>query len=93
MPAQFEWNEAKADSNLTKHGVTFPFATRVFLDPDHLDLDVTRMQNGEQRRKAIGMIDSKLYSVVYTVRGTVHWLISARRTNAKEDRLYGEIHA
>jgi uncharacterized DUF497 family protein len=45
--------------------------------------------DGEERRKAIGLIDGKLYTVVYTLRGSVCRLISARRSNAKESRSYG----
>jgi uncharacterized DUF497 family protein len=30
-PSAFEWDDAKAASNLAKHGVPFAFAARVFL--------------------------------------------------------------
>jgi len=30
---EFEWDQAKAASNVRKHGVTFMEAARVFLDP------------------------------------------------------------
>jgi len=30
---EFEWDSAKADSNLRDHRITFSFASRVFLDP------------------------------------------------------------
>ncbi len=33
-PTDFEWDEAKAEANLAKHKVPFPFATRIFLDPN-----------------------------------------------------------
>jgi uncharacterized DUF497 family protein len=29
----FEWHVAKAEENVRKHGVDFPTATRIFLDP------------------------------------------------------------
>ena len=32
-PFQFEWDEAKAESNARKHGVTFELAATVFHDP------------------------------------------------------------
>jgi len=31
---KFEWDEAKAHSNLAKHGVSFEEAASVFGDPD-----------------------------------------------------------
>ncbi len=33
MPAQFEWDEEKAQANLRKHGVSFEDAIQVFADP------------------------------------------------------------
>lgn len=88
-PPIFEWDEAKAAGNAVKHRVTFPFATRVFLDPHRVELDVSRAEDGEVRRKAIGMIDGRLYVVVSTMRDGVCRMISARRTNAVEERAYG----
>ena len=32
-PFQFEWDEAKADANVRKHGVAFELAATVFHDP------------------------------------------------------------
>ncbi|MBL0408277.1 BrnT family toxin [Microvirga aerilata] len=87
--AEFEWDDAKASANEAKHSVRFDYAAAVFLDDDRLDLDTTRADDGEERRKAIELIDGKLYTVVYTLRGSVCRLISARRSNAKESRSYG----
>ena len=33
---QFEWDEAKADANARKHGVTFELASTIFFDPNVL---------------------------------------------------------
>ncbi len=35
----FEWDSAKAESNLAKHGVSFPEAATVFADPYAVYLD------------------------------------------------------
>ncbi len=88
-PAEFEWEDAKASANEAKHRVHFDYAAAVFLDGNRLDLDTTRTVDGEERRKTIGLIGGKLYTVVYTRRGSVCRLISARRSNAKESRSYG----
>ncbi len=88
-PAEFEWDDAKASANEFKHRVRFDYAAAVFWDNNRLDLDTTRADDGEERRKAIGLIEGKLYTVVYTLRGSVCRLISARRSNAKEGRSYG----
>jgi len=89
VPAEFEWDDAKAATNLAKHKVPFPFAARVFLDPNVVVQSTFRPGDGESRCKAIGRIETKLYVVVFVMRGQVCRLISARRTNTKEDRNYG----
>ena len=89
MPAEFEWDDAKASANEAKHRVRFDYAAAVFWDDNRLDVDTTRADDGEERRKAIGLIEGKLYTVVYTLRGSVCRLISAGRSNAKEGRSYG----
>lgn len=37
MSLSFEWNDEKAASNFTKHGVSFELAARVFFDRDRID--------------------------------------------------------
>jgi uncharacterized DUF497 family protein len=41
-PREFEWDEAKAASNKSKHDVSFSFAMAVFNDPRRADIDVSR---------------------------------------------------
>ena len=89
---RFAWNPEKAERTLAERGLSFEFALRVFLDPKHIDFDVTRPEQGEERRKVVGTIDGRLYTVVYTMRGDVTWLISARRANKAEVRKYGPVH-
>jgi hypothetical protein len=87
----FDWDDAKAQSNLVKHGVPFPYAVRVFLDPMAVDLDASRAGDKEVRRKAVGVIEGKLYVVVYVDRDDARRIIFARRINAMEQRAYGQI--
>lgn len=89
VAAAVPMGRGKAASNHTKHRVAFGYATRVFLDPDRLELDASRPTDGEPGFKMIGMIAGKLYVVVVTRRGNAHRIISARRTNRAEDRAYG----
>ena len=90
---EFEWDDAKASSNLAKHGVPFSYAARVFLDDRSVDFDVSRTADGETRRKVVGAIEERLFSVVYVRRVGRIRLISARRCNAKEAQRYGPLHA
>ena len=88
---EFEWDDAKARSNLSKHGVPFAYAARVFLDRSMVDFDATREGEPEARRKAVGLIERKLFVVVYTDREGVCRIISARRANATEQKAYGPV--
>ena len=85
----FDWDDGKAKSNLAKHGVSFESATAVFLDPTRVDFDATQPGQGESRRKVVGKIENLIFTVVYTERGEVIRLISARRANGKECNAYG----
>ncbi|WP_439573159.1 BrnT family toxin [Phreatobacter sp.] len=86
----FDWHDGKAASNLKKHGFSFHEAVDVFADPERIDFDVTRALDGEDRRKTVGNYDGRLMTVVYTRRGSNHWIISARRANRTEERRYGQ---
>ena len=68
-PYEFEWDDAKALANMAKHGVPFDYAAAVFLDPDGIDFDASRLQDGEARYKRVGRIGGRLFTVVYTERG------------------------
>ena len=89
MAAAYEWDEAKAASNLAKHGVSFLDAAEVFEDAGHLEVDVSRAADGEIRFKIIGTFEGRLLAVVYTLRGDTVRVISARPTNRAEEKLYG----
>ena len=90
-PSEFEWDPAKAATNVIKHpGVGFEGAVAVFLDLARADFDVSRTVDGESRRKTVGMIQGRLYAVTYTMRGQAARLISARRANKKEERNYAD---
>lgn len=86
---RFEWDDAKAASNLAKHGVSFEDACAVFDDPSAIgeaDPGVHR----EVRLRTIGSTGSRVLFVVSTeVDDDVTRIISARRaTRHEEDRYY-----
>lgn len=90
MFEDFEWDEAKARSNLAKHRITFDDALAVFADTEIVIVASFRAQDGEERFKAIGRIGGRIFTVVYTERGGVRRIISARRANATEEKRYGD---
>lgn len=94
MKTRFEWDPAKAASNLRKHGVSFQTAARVFADPYAL-VEQDRIENGEERWQTIGVIEGVLMLMVaHTIREQdaieVIRIISARRANGRERRRYEE---
>jgi uncharacterized DUF497 family protein len=85
---QFEWNDAKDETNQASTGFHFGQRRSFFSTGMAIDLDATRHADSEIRRKVIGMIEGRLFAVVYTRRGDVYRLISARRANRKEERTW-----
>lgn len=84
----FEWDGAKARSNLAKHGVSFEVARRAFDDvfaSDRLDLG---SEPGEDRYVITGMVNGILLTVVYTERGDRIRIISGRKATTHEEREY-----
>ena len=84
----FEWDEKKAQSNETKHSVSFPFITRAFDDENRLTVIDDRRNYGEVRYITLARIEQRVYVLVYTMRGTVIRLISAPQANSKEVKRY-----
>lgn len=86
----FEWNEAKNQSNLVKHKVGFELAERfdwhgAIIEPDD------RTDYGEDRYLARGYADDGIgYSIVFTYRGSIVRIISVRSFNKKEEMRYGK---
>ncbi|HEX9296621.1 MAG TPA: BrnT family toxin [Polyangiaceae bacterium] len=80
----FEWDAAKAASNLTKHDVSFEEAATVFADPNVLLLD-----DGAERLVALGLSARvRVLYVVHVERGDRDRIISARRATPAEEAFY-----
>jgi uncharacterized DUF497 family protein len=87
----FEWDEAKSQRTLKERGFDFDYAARVFEDERRLERVDRRRDYGEERRQTIGKVERKTYFVVFTVRGDVLRIISARRAHDHEDRAYRKV--
>jgi uncharacterized DUF497 family protein len=70
---------------ISKHRIDFLQAAVVLMNPN---VDVASDRAGETRRKATGPIDGRLVTVVYTLRGAMVRIISARRAWKNEERAY-----
>jgi uncharacterized DUF497 family protein len=89
---RFEWDAAKADSNIRKHGISFELAVRVFADPLHVT-DQDWIEGGEYRWRAVGIVEGvRMIVVAYTWRDDedveVVRIISARPAERAERRRY-----
>ncbi len=87
----FEWDDAKAASNLRKHGVSFTAAVHVFDDPVRIEWFDDREDYGEERYCTIAEVQGVILFVVYTMRGDRTRIISARRASREErDGYHGD---
>jgi uncharacterized DUF497 family protein len=79
----FEWDEAKSRRTVSGRGFGFDHAARIFLGPT-LEQQDDRRDYGEMRMKAIGQVDDDVLFVVYSDRGNVRRIVSARLAGRKE---------
>ena len=89
---KFEWDAAKAASNLKKHGVSFHEAQSVFYDDFALQFFDEAHSAAEERFLMLGMsADTRLLLVCHCEReaGSVIRIISARKATKREQRFYG----
>lgn len=87
---EFEWDTFKAAQNEADHGVTFEMARDVFKDPFAIEWLDDREDYGEDRYVIMGMVDSRLLYVAYTMRGEAIRILSARGAEPHERRQYHE---
>ena len=85
---QVEFDPDKDAVNRAKHGLPLLFGRRVFDDPDVALVPTVREGDEEERFKAIGLVEGKLFTVVHVWREPMVRLISVRRSNANEQRNY-----
>nr|WP_175109420.1 BrnT family toxin [Paraburkholderia solisilvae] len=79
----------KNESNLAKHGVDLSSAA--YLDWSEVMAHVdTRRDYREVREIGFGVIDERLFCVVFTQRGDTMHIISLRKANHREVRDYVE---
>ena len=86
---QFEGDEAKARSNIARHGVSFDVAITIFGDPLSETAHDPRHSEGEDRFVTIGFSSERgVVVVMHTDRGDAVRIIGARRATARERKQY-----
>jgi hypothetical protein len=89
---KFEWDNAKAASNLQKHGVSFDEAVSVFGDGLALTFADTDHFESEDRSRTYGISNKgRLLVVVHTERRSNVRIIIARKATRYEKSIYGKV--
>lgn len=85
----FEWDPEKSEANKAKHGIDFAEAQTLW---DGTTVEVPAKIIGDEVRVAvIGAIKGKVWIAIVTLRGENIRIISCRRAQPKEEKLYGKI--
>ena len=92
---KFEWDEAKAASNLKKHQVSFEEAKSIFFDEFGIQFYDEENSHKEERFLMLGMSsEAKLLIVCHCERdhGETIRIISARKATKREGTFYRSGH-
>jgi uncharacterized DUF497 family protein len=87
---EFEWDEAKRDSNLAKHDVDFVRAK--FVLDGRPSITARSSYPLEERFITTGFVNHWFITVIWTMRGEKKRIISARRARNEEIRKYRSVH-
>ena len=86
---KFEWDDQKAASNLSKHGVSFDEAVSVFGDGRALTFSDSDHSEFEDRSRTYGISNkSRILVVIHTDRRNGMRIISARKATRYEKSIY-----
>ena len=88
MMMEFDWDSAKDEANRKKHGISFDEAKDIFDGPTLTRAD-DRQEYGEDRDISLGSLSpDAVLVVVHTEREDKIRLISARKANRSERKVY-----
>lgn len=82
---EFEFDAAKSEINLAKHGIDFTAAQMLWLGPT---VEAPALTSDEPRTIVIGKIGDKHWTAVVTQRGRKTRIVSVRRSRDNERKLY-----
>jgi uncharacterized DUF497 family protein len=84
---RYIWDEAKRQANLSKHGLDFADAERVFAGPMVLFED-GRKDYGEHRMIGMGLLETLVVLIVHVESDDIIRIISMRKAESDETDLY-----
>jgi uncharacterized protein len=86
---EFEWDESKRLSNLSKHGIDFADISAVFAG-SIVTVEDARFDYGEERFVTFGLLQGHVVAVVHTEGDGYIRIISARKATKYEQTTYFE---
>lgn len=87
----FQWDRGNIDKNLVKHNVENWECEQVFFNRPLFVLDDPKHSVPENRWAAFGKTDAgRFLAVIFTKRGNLIRIISARDMNKRERKFYNE---
>ena len=92
MNVEFEWDEAKRQETLKCRGLDFAGLSLFDWDTAMIAEDV-RKNYGETRYAVLGFIGGIFVGFIYTIRGHRIRVISLRKANSRERKLYEQFRA
>ncbi|HEY6321870.1 MAG TPA: BrnT family toxin [Thermoanaerobaculia bacterium] len=84
---QVEWDEAKREENLRKHGIDFVGVEMLF-EGFTATIEDDRLDYGEQRFVTFGTMDGRVVAVVHTEQSDSIRIISIRKATKREEQSY-----
>lgn len=84
------WAESKRQSNIAKHGIDFIDADSIFDFPMVTREDDREYDDGEQRLQTLAILQGRIVFVVWVERNTGAHIISIRKAERHEQKIYLE---
>ena len=89
---QIEFDAAKNERNFEKHGLPLERFADLDLDAGIVEPDARR-DYGEDRYRALALLDGRLHVACFCIRGDAFRIISLRKANKREVRRYERAQA
>ena len=84
---KIEFDRVKREATLTHRGLDMARANEIFAG-NTITVEDDRMDYGERRLITVGSLEERMIVLVWTPRGEVRRIISMRKANAREQKIY-----
>jgi uncharacterized DUF497 family protein len=86
---EITYDPAKNETNIRERGLSFEFVNELEWETVSLR-EVTRPEHGERRWRAWGLIQGRMVVLIYTIRAEGMRVISFRKANSRERKMYAQ---